>query len=149
LLALLRAHHILYVSRLRVKIDRTIILPVVLYGCETWSLTLREERRLKVYDNRVLRRIFGPKRDKVTGDWIKLYNKDLNDLYSSPNIVRVIKSERMKRVGHAARMGEKRGEYRVLVGKPEGKRPLGRLRCRWEDNRWIFRKLDMRLDRAG
>ena len=72
---------------------RTLILPVVLYGCETRSLTLREERRLVVVENSVLRRIFGPKRDKVTGEWRKLHNKELNDLYSSPNIVLVIKSE--------------------------------------------------------
>ena len=79
-------------------------------------------------ENMVLRRIFGPRRDEVTGEWRRLYNVDLNDLYSSPNIVLVIKSRRMRWVGHVARMGEERGEYRVLVGKPEGKRPLGRPR---------------------
>jgi len=105
-------------------IYRTIILPVVLYGCETWSLTLREERRLRVFENRMLRRIFGPKRDEVTEEWRKLNNEELNDLYSSPSIVRVIKSRRMRWAGHVARMGERRGLYRVLVGKPEGKRPL-------------------------
>ena len=109
-------------------------MPVVLYGCETWSLTLREERRLRVFENRVLRRIFEPKRDEVTGEWRKLQNAELSDLYCSPNIVRVIKSRRMSWAGHVARMGEKRGVYRVLVGKPEGKRPLGRPRLRWEDN---------------
>jgi len=93
-------------------------LPVVLYGCETWSLTLREERRLRVFENRVFRRLFGPKRDDVTGEWRKLHNEELNDLYS-PSIVRVIKSRRMRWVGHVARMGERRGVYRVLVGKPE------------------------------
>ena len=108
-------------------------MPVVLYGCETWSLTLREERRLRVFENRVLR-IFGPKRDEVTGEWRKLHNEELNNLYSSPNIVRVIKSRRMRWVGHVVHMGEGRGVYRVLVGKPEGKRPLGRPRRRWEDN---------------
>jgi hypothetical protein len=113
--------------------DRIIILPVVLYGCETWSLTLRDERRLRVFENRVLRRVFGPKRDEVTGEWRKLHN-ELNDLYSSPNIVRVVKSRRMRWAGHVARMGEGRGVHRVLVGKPEGKRPLGRPRRRWEDN---------------
>jgi hypothetical protein len=112
-----------------IKIYRTVILPVVLYGCETWSLTLREEHRL-----RVLRRIFGPKRDEVTGEWRKLHNEELNNLYSSPNIVQAIKSRRRGWVRHVARMGERRGVYRVLVGKPEGRRPLGRPRHRWEDN---------------
>jgi hypothetical protein len=87
-----------------------------------------------VFENRVLRRIFGPKRDGVTGEWRKLHNEELNDLYCSPNIVRVIKSRRMRWVGHVARMGERRGVYRVLVGKPEGKELLGRPRRRWEDN---------------
>ena len=98
----------------------------VLYGCETWSLTLREERRLKVFENRVLRRVFGPKRDEVTGEWRKLHNEELSDLYSLPNIVRVVKSRRMRWAGHVVRMGQGRGVYRVLVGKPEGKRPVGR-----------------------
>ena len=120
-------------KNLHIKIYRTIILPVVLYGCETWSLTLREEHRLRVFENRVLR-IFGPKRDGVTGEWRKLHNEKLNDLYSSPNIVRVIKSRRMRWAGHVARMEEGRGVQKVLVGKPEGKRPLGRPRHRWEDN---------------
>ena len=78
-------------KNLNIKIYRTIILPVVVYGCETWSLTLREERRLRVFENMVLRRIFGAKRDEVTGEWRKLHNEELNDLYCSPNIVRVIK----------------------------------------------------------
>jgi hypothetical protein len=119
---------------LKIKIYRTIILPVVLYGCETWSLTLREERKLRVLENRVFRRVFGPKRDKVTGEWRKLHNEELNNLYSSPSIVRVVKSRGMRWAGHVARMEEERGVHRVLVGKPEGKRPLGRPRCRWEDN---------------
>jgi hypothetical protein len=87
-----------------------------------------------VFENRVLRRVFGPKRDEVTGEWRKLHNEKLNDLCSLPNIVLVIKSRRMRWAGHVARMGEDRGVHRVLVGKPKGKRPLGRLRLRWEDN---------------
>jgi hypothetical protein len=125
-------------KNLKIKIYRTIILPVVLYGCETWSLILRDERKLRVFENMVLRRKFGPRRDEVTGDWRRLHNEELNDLYSSPNIVRVIKLRRMRWAGQVARMGEERGVYRVLVGKPEGKRPLGRRRSRWVDNirRW-------------
>jgi hypothetical protein len=87
-----------------------------------------------VFQNRVLRRIFGPKRDEVTGEWSKLHNKELNDLYSSPNIVQVIKSRRLRWVGHAAHKRKRKGIYRVFVRKPEGKRSLGRPRCRWEDN---------------
>ena len=126
------------------KIYRTIILPVVLYGCEAWSLTLREERKLRVFENMVLRRIFGLWRDEVTGEWRRLHNEKLNDLYSSVNIVRVIKSRRMRWAGHVARTGEERGAYRVLVGKPEGKRPLGRPRRRWVIILgWISRKWDV------
>jgi len=121
-------------KNLKIKIYRTIILPAVLYGCETWSLTLREERRLRLFENRALRRTFGPKRDEVTGEWRKLHNEGLNDVYSSPNIVRVIKSGRMRSAGHIARMGERKGVYTVLVGKCEGKRPLGKPRRRWEEN---------------
>ena len=95
---------------------------------------LTEERKLRVFENIVLRRIFGPRRDEVTGECRRLHNEELNDLYSSPNFVRVIKSRRMSWAGHVARMGEERGVYRVLVGKPEGKRPLGRPRRRWVDN---------------
>jgi hypothetical protein len=101
---------------------------------EAWSLTLRKERRLKVFDNRVLRGVFGPKRDQVTGEWRKLHNEEINGLYSLPNIVRVVKSRRMRWAGHVARMGEGTGVHRVLAGKPEGKRSLGRPRHRWEDN---------------
>jgi hypothetical protein len=93
---------------------KTIILPVVLYGCETLSLTLREEHRLRVFENRVFRRIFGPKWDEVTGGWRKLHNEGLYGLYSSPSIFR--------------------GAYKILVGRPEGRRPLGRPGRRWEDN---------------
>jgi len=121
-------------KNIKIKIYRTIILPVVLYGCETWSLTLREERRLRVSEKRVLRTVFGPKREEVIGEWRKLYNKELNDLYFSPNTVWVIKLRRMGWVGHVVRMGDRRGAYRVSVAKPEGKRPLGRARHRWEDN---------------
>jgi hypothetical protein len=95
---------------------------------------LREERRLRVFENKVLRRIFGPRRDDVTREWRRLHNEELNDLYSSPNIVRVIKSRRMRLAGHVARMGEERGVYRVFVGKPDGKRQLRRPRRRWVDN---------------
>ena len=97
-------------------------------------MTLREERKLRVFENMVLRRIFGPRRDEVTGEWRRLHNEELNHLYSSPNIVRVIKSGRMRWAEHVARMGEEREVYRVLVGKPVGKRPLGRPRRRWVDN---------------
>jgi len=121
-------------KNLKIKIYRTIILPVVLYGCETWSLKLREERKLRLFENMVLRRIFGSRRDEVMGEWRRLHNEELNDLYSSSNIVRVIKSRRMRWAGHVARMGEARGVYRVLVGKPKEKRPLGRPRRRWVDN---------------
>jgi hypothetical protein len=94
---------------------------VVLYGCETWSLTIREEHRLRVFENKVLRRIFGRKSDEVAGEWRKLHNKELHDLYSSPSIIRIIKLWRMRWAGHVARMGEKRNAYRLLVGMPEGK----------------------------
>jgi hypothetical protein len=100
---------------------------------------LEEELRLRVFENRVQRRIFGPKREE-DGSWRKLHNDELHSLYSSPNIFRVVKSRRMRWAGHVARMGEGRGVYRVLVGSPEGKSPLGRPRCRWEDNI----KLDLR-----
>jgi hypothetical protein len=117
-------------KNLKINMYRTIILPVVSYGCETWSLTLREERRLR---NRVLRRVFGPKMDEVTEEWRKLHKEELNDLYSLPNIVRVVKLRRMRWAGHVARRGEERGVHRVLVGKPERKRPLVRSGRRWEN----------------
>jgi hypothetical protein len=109
------------------------ILPVVLHGYESWSVTLREEHRLRVFENRELRRIFGPKRDEVMGEQRKLHNGELHNLYSSPDIIRQIKSRRMRWVGRVACMGEGRNVYTVLVGKPEGKRPLERPRHRWED----------------
>jgi hypothetical protein len=91
--------------------------------------------KLRVFGNRVLRRIFGPKRNEVTEGWRKLHNEELRDLYSSPSIIRIIKSRRMRWAGHVAQMGEKRNTYRLLVGKPEGKRPLGRPKRRWVDIR--------------
>jgi hypothetical protein len=97
-----------------------------MYGCETWSLTLKKECRLRVFEDRVLRRIFGLKREEMTGEWRKLHNEELNDLYCSPNIVRVIKWRRMRWVGNVAYTAERRGVYRILMGKSEGKRPLGR-----------------------
>ena len=127
-------YSILLSKNTKIKIHRTIILPVVLYGCETWSLTLRQEYKLRVFENRVLRRIFGPKRDEILGEWRKLHNEELSDLYCSPKFLRMIKSRRMRWAGYVARMGERRRVYRVLVGKPEGKRPLGRPGRRWEDN---------------
>jgi hypothetical protein len=123
-----------------VKVYKTIILLVVLYGCETWSLMLREEHTLRVFENRVLRPIFGPKRDVVAGEWRKLHSKELHNLYLSPDIIRQIRSRRIRWAGHVARMEEKRKVYEVLMGKPEGKRPLGRPRRRWED--WI--RMDLR-----
>jgi len=110
-----------------------------------WELgRSHEEGTLSVFENRVLKRIFGPKKDGVTGEWRELHNEELNDLYSSSNIFRVIKSTRMRWAGHVARMGKRRGVCRVLVGKPKEKRPFGRPRLRWEDNiRWIFRKCDV------
>jgi hypothetical protein len=140
-------------KNVKIKIYRTITLPVVLYGCESWSLTLREECRLRVFENRVQRRIFGPKRDEVTGEWRRLHSKELYALYSSPNIIRVIKSRRLRWARHVACMWERRGAYKALVGKPEGRRPLGRPRHRWEDNI----KMDLRevgwgghgLDQSG
>ena len=116
-----------------IKMYRTIILPVVLCGCEAWSLTLREEHRMRVFESRVLRRIFGPNRVEVTRKWRKLTNEELNYLYTFTNIVRVIKSG-LRWAGHVARMGERRGIYWGFVGKPEGKRPLERPRHRREDN---------------
>ncbi|KAJ4426499.1 hypothetical protein ANN_27313 [Periplaneta americana] len=107
-------------KNLKVRIYKTVILPVVLCGCETWTLTLREEQRLRVFENKVLRTIFGAKRDEVTGEWRKSHNTELHALYSSPDIIKNIKSRCLRWVGHVARMGESRNAYRVLVGRPEG-----------------------------
>jgi hypothetical protein len=129
----------LLLKNLKIRIYKTIILPVILYGCETWSLTLREEHRLGVFGNRVLRRIFGLKIDEVTGEWRKLHNEELHDLYSLPSIISIMKAMRMRWAGHVARMGERRNSYRLLVGKPEGGRPLGRPRLRvWIILGWIL-----------
>jgi hypothetical protein len=117
----------------KIKIYKTIVSPVVLYGCETWSLMLKEEHRLRVFENRVLRRIFGPKRDEVTAGWRKLHNEELHGLHSSPSIIRVMKARRLRWAGHVVRMGEVMDAYKILVGSPEGRRPLGRPRHRWED----------------
>jgi hypothetical protein len=104
-----------------------------LYGCETWSLTLREDHRLRVFENRVLRTIFGPKRDEVTGEWRNLHSEELHNLCSSPDIIRQISSRRMRWAGHVAHLGQERKMKNVLVRKPEGKRPLGRPRRRWKE----------------
>jgi hypothetical protein len=112
-----------------------------LYGCENWSLTLKEEHRLRVFQNGVLR-IFGPKREEVAGGWRRLHNEKLHNLYTSPNIIWVIKSRRVRWAGYVARMGEMRNAYNILVGKPGGQRQLGRLRRRWERNITIdFREI--------
>jgi hypothetical protein len=109
------------------------ILPLSWCLKNSWSLTLREEHRLRVFENRVLRRIFGPKRDEVTEEWMKLHNEELHNLFSSPDIIRQVKLRRMRWAGHVTRMREERKVYKVLVGKPEGRRPLGRPRRRWEN----------------
>jgi hypothetical protein len=105
-----------------------------MYGCETWSLTLRKEHRLRVFEDRVLRMMFGPKREEVTGERRKLHNEELQDLHSSPSIIRIMKARRMRWTGHETRMGANRNAYRFLVGKLEGRRSLGRPRRRWLNN---------------
>ncbi|KAJ4434569.1 hypothetical protein ANN_23131 [Periplaneta americana] len=126
---------------MKVRIYKTVILPVVLYGCETWTLTLREEQRLRVFENKVVRKIFGAKRDEVTGVWRKLHNAELHALYTSPDIIKNIKSRCLRWAGHVVCMGESRNAYRVLVGRPEGKRPLGRPRRRCEDIKMDLREV--------
>ena len=124
-------------KNLKIKMYRTVILPVVLFGCETWSLTLREERKLRVFENR---RIFGPRSDEVTGEWRRWHNEELNDLYSSPNIVRVIKSRRMRWAGHVAHMGQERG----CIGSWWGKRREG---DHWGDLGVVGRIILLRISR--
>jgi hypothetical protein len=128
-------------KNIKIRTYKTIILSVVLYGCETWSLTLRAEHTLRMFENRVLRRIFGPKRDEVTGGWRKFHNEELHKSYSSPSIIRMTTSRRMKWPEHVARRGEKRNAYTILVGKP---------RDHWEDQdvdgwtilKWILERQD-------
>jgi hypothetical protein len=112
------------IKKLKIKIYKTVILSVVLYGCKIWSLTFREEHRLRVFESSV----------EEDGSWRKLHDDELHSLCSSFNIIRVVKSRRIRWAGHVARMGKGRGVYRVLVGKPERKKPVGRPRRRWEDN---------------
>jgi len=121
-------------NNIKIKIHKTIILSVVLHGCENWSLTLREEHRLRVFENRLLRKIFGPRRDEVTGEWRKLHNEVLNVLHCAPNIIPVIKSRRKKCTVHVAHMGGRKGAHRTLVGKPQRKSPLEKPRRRCGDN---------------
>jgi hypothetical protein len=118
----------------KIRIYKTISLPVVLYGCETWSLALRDEHRLRVFGNRVLRRIFGPRRDEMTEGWRKIHNEELRKWFSSPSIIRMIKSRKMRWAGHVARKGAERKAYWLLVENPVGRRLLGKPRRKWVDN---------------
>jgi hypothetical protein len=124
----------LLLKNIKIKPHRTLILPVILHECETWSLTLREEHRLRVFESRVLRKIFGPMRDEVTRQWRRPHNEKLYDIYPSPNIIQVIISRKMRQKGHKAHMGVRTGAYSVLVRGPEGKRSLGRPRCKRKNN---------------
>ena len=120
--------------KLKLKIYRTVILPVILYCCKSWSTTLADEHKLRVFENRVLGKIYGPKRDEMTGEWRRLHNEELHGLYDSPDVIRIMKSRRIRWAGHVARMGEKRRLNSIVVGNPEGKRPLGRPRRRCKNN---------------
>jgi hypothetical protein len=120
-------------KNLKIRIYKTVILPVVLCGCETWSIASRKEHGLRVFENRMLRKIFGPRREEDRS-WRKLNNDELLSLHSSPNVVRVTESRKMRWAGHVALKGEGRDVYRFFVGRFESKRPLGRPRRRWEDN---------------
>jgi hypothetical protein len=121
-------------KNVKIKIYKTIILPIALYGCETWSFMLKEENSLRVFENSVLRRIFWIRRGEVTGSWRKLHNEELHNFYSSPNTVTVIKWRNMSWAGHVACMGAMWNAYKILVEKPERKSPLGRPRRRWMNN---------------
>jgi hypothetical protein len=123
---------------IKIRIHKTIILPVALYGCETWLLTLRVEHRLRVFENWVLRKIFGVKRHEVMGGWRKLHTEELHSLYSSASMIRMMKSSRMRWAGNVTCMGGKWNAYRILMVKPEGKNPLGRHRCRWVGNTKMY-----------
>ena len=122
------------IQNLKINVYRNVILPVILYGCETGSLALRDERRLRVFENRVLRKILGRNRDEVTGDWRKLHNEELHDLTSSPSTIRVIKKNGVGGACSACGGVAERNRYGALVRKHEGKRPFGRSKRRWEDN---------------
>ena len=129
-------------KNVKIKIHGTIILPVVLNCCETWSLTLRQECVLTIFENRVLKDILGPKRDEVTGEWRRLHNVKLYALYSSPHFILAIKLRRIGWAGHVTCMGESSCASRVLVGKHERRRPLERPRRRWEDHiKMDFRRM--------
>jgi hypothetical protein len=125
---------LLLFKNVEIRKHKIIIFSVVLYGCETWSPTLREEHRLRPLENRVLRRIFGRTEVEIVGGWIKLHNEELHNLYCSSNVIRMIKSRKMRWAGHVPRMGKNKYAYSVLVGNPEGKKPLGRRRHRWKDD---------------
>jgi hypothetical protein len=133
-------------KNINMGIYKTIILPVVLHRCETWSLTLREKYRLRVFENRALRRIFGSKRDEMTRGWENCNMRSFITCTPSPSTVRMIKWRRMRWAWHVARMEATRNAYRILVGKPEGKRPLGRRRRRWMENTVQFPKKNYTID---